>query len=152
MSPEKTGDHCTLTSRSVSLFSSCAVHVNVLPVVTNPRCSQPDSVHTVQDALTGMRVSQSQSTQDGGSGSSDSDPRQQMLIEAFPVLVLHLKRFLFRYDAAAGDVIKICKFPPNSTSRIFGTLSFSHLRQPRLKISRDLIILNVMVPSPRQPV
>jgi Ubiquitin carboxyl-terminal hydrolase len=37
-----------------------------------------------------------------------SDASQQMLIEALPpVLVLHLKRF--RYDAAAGGVIKIGK-------------------------------------------
>ena len=80
--------------------------MDVLPVVTNPHCSQPDSVLTVQDAL--LRVSQSQSTQDGASGSSDSDASQQMLIEALPpVLVLHLKRF--RYDEAAGGVVKISK-------------------------------------------
>ena len=55
-----------------------------------------------------MRVSHSQSMQDGPSGSSDSDASQQMLIEALPpVLVLHLKRF--RYDAAAGGVVKIGK-------------------------------------------
>ena len=55
-----------------------------------------------------MRVSQSQSMQDGPSGSSDSDSSQKMLIEALPpVLVLHLKRF--RYDAAAGGVVKIGK-------------------------------------------
>ena len=46
--------------------------------------------------------------QDGPSGPSDPDASQQMLIEALPpVLVLHLKRF--RYDAAAGGVIKIGK-------------------------------------------
>jgi hypothetical protein len=55
-----------------------------------------------------MRVSQSQSMQDGASGSSNPDASQQMLIEALPpVLVLHLKRF--RYDAAAGGIIKISK-------------------------------------------
>ena len=81
--------------------------MDVLPAVTNlQNCSQPDSVLTVQDAL--MRVSQSQSMQDGPSGSSDSDASQQMLIEALPpILVLHLSRF--RYDAAAGSVIKIGK-------------------------------------------
>jgi len=37
------------------------------------------------------------------------DTSHQVLIEALPpVLVLHLKRF--RYDAAAGGVIKIGKF------------------------------------------
>ena len=67
---------------------------------------QPDSVLTVQDAL--LRVSRSQSMQDGASGSSDSGASQQMLIEALPpVLVLHLKRF--RYDEAAGGVVKIGK-------------------------------------------
>ena len=61
--------------------------------------------------------------QDGPSGSSDSDASQQMLIEALPpVLVLHLKRF--RYDAAAGGVVKISKpvqFPPELDIP-FGTL------------------------------
>jgi hypothetical protein len=53
-----------------------------------------------------MRVSQSQSMQGGSSGLSNAS--QQMLIEALPPgLVLHFKRF--RYDAAAGGVIKICK-------------------------------------------
>ena len=81
--------------------------MGVLPAATNlQNGSQPDSVLTVQDAL--MRVSQSQSMQDSPSGSSDSDMSQQMLIEALPpVLVLHLKRF--RYDAAAGGVVKIGK-------------------------------------------
>ena len=75
-----------------SLFSSCAVRVEVLPVVTNPHCLQPDLVLTVHNAL--LCVSQSQSTQDGASGSSGLDASQQMLIEALsPVLVLHLKRF-----------------------------------------------------------
>ena len=55
-----------------------------------------------------MRVSQSQSMQDGPSGPSDPDASQQMLIEALPpVLVLHLKRF--RYDEVAGGIIKISK-------------------------------------------
>jgi hypothetical protein len=55
-----------------------------------------------------MRVSQSQFMQEGSSDSNDSDVSQQMLIEALPpALVLHLKRF--RYDAAAGGVIKISK-------------------------------------------
>ena len=61
--------------------------------------------------------------QDGPSGSSDSDASQQILIEALPpVLVLHLKRF--RYDAAAGGVVKISKpvrFPPELDIP-FGTL------------------------------
>ena len=92
-------------------------------MVINPCCSQPDSVLTVQDAI--LRVSQSQFTQDGLSGSSDSDASQQMLIEALPpVLVLHLKRF--RYDEAAGGVVKIGKhvqfFPDLEIP--FGTLFF----------------------------
>ena len=61
--------------------------------------------------------------QDGPSGSSDSDASQQILIEALPpVLVLHLKRF--RYDAAAGGVVKIGKpvqYPPELDIP-FGTL------------------------------
>jgi ubiquitin carboxyl-terminal hydrolase 10 len=53
-----------------------------------------------------MRVSQSQSLQDGPSGLGDAS--QQVLIEALPpVLVLHLNRVL--YDAAAGGTTKIGK-------------------------------------------
>jgi ubiquitin carboxyl-terminal hydrolase 10 len=53
-----------------------------------------DSVHTVEDAL--KRISHLQPVQLGLSGTEAS---QQVLIEALPpVLVLHLKRFL--YDAA----------------------------------------------------
>jgi ubiquitin carboxyl-terminal hydrolase 10 len=53
-----------------------------------------------------MHVSRLQSIQDGPPGLSDAS--QYMLIEALPpVLILHLKRF--RYDAAAGGVIKIGK-------------------------------------------
>ena len=55
-----------------------------------------------------MRVSQSQSMQDEDGPSGLGETSQQMLIEALPpILVLHLKRF--RYDAAAGGVIKISK-------------------------------------------
>ena len=70
-----------------------------------------------------MRVSQSQSMQDEDGPSGLSGTSQQMLIEALPpILVLHLKRF--RYDAAAGGVIKISKpvqFPPELDIP-FGTL------------------------------
>ncbi|KAN0105392.1 hypothetical protein V8E52_011059, partial [Russula decolorans] len=93
-----------------------SLHLNVLP----------NSVHTVQDAL--MRLSRSQSMQDGPSGVSDAS--QQLLIEALPpVLVLHLKRF--RYDTAVGGVIKIGK-----------PVHFS----PELEIPLD-----VMVPTSLQP-
>ena len=84
--------------------------MDALLLVTNLQTvhitSQPDSVLTVPDAL--LRVSQLQTLQDGPSGPSNPDASQQTLIEALPpVLVLHLKRF--RYDAAAGGVIKISK-------------------------------------------
>ncbi|KAH9995509.1 hypothetical protein BJV77DRAFT_222625 [Russula vinacea] len=62
---------------------------------------QPDSVHTIQDAL--ALVSQPQPVQVGPSSSSDAS--QEVLLEALPpVLVLHLERFL--YDAAADGIIR----------------------------------------------
>jgi ubiquitin carboxyl-terminal hydrolase 10 len=90
--------------------------------------------------------------QDGASGSSDSDANQQMLIEALPpVLVLHLKRF--RYDAAAGGIIKISKhvqFSPELDIPSGAPFSFKPLRQLRLRTSRDLVVSDVMVPTVRQ--
>ncbi|KAH9981757.1 hypothetical protein BJV74DRAFT_778415 [Russula compacta] len=73
---------------------------------------QRDSVHTIQDALS--YISQPQSVQVGPSGSSEAS--QQVLIEALPpILVLHLKRFL--YDTAARGVVKVGK-PVQFTSEL----------------------------------
>jgi len=61
-------------------------------------------VHSIQDAL--AQISQPQSVQVGPSGSNEAS--QQVLIEALPpILVLHLKRFL--YDTAARGVVKVGK-------------------------------------------
>ncbi|KAI0323994.1 hypothetical protein GY45DRAFT_1375902 [Cubamyces sp. BRFM 1775] len=58
---------------------------------------QPENVKTLEDALQHI-----------------SHPQQQVLIEALsPVLILHMKRFL--YDAKVDDVVKVSKqvaFPP----------------------------------------
>ncbi|KAF8484498.1 hypothetical protein DFH94DRAFT_235293 [Russula ochroleuca] len=67
-------------------------------------CIQPDSIHTIQDAL--AYVSQPQPVQVGQS--SPSEASQQVLLEVLPpVLVLHLERFL--YDAATDGINKISK-------------------------------------------
>ena len=66
--------------------------------------AQPDSVHTVEDAL--AHISQPQPVQAGQSGSSKMS--QQVHIEALPsVLVIHPNRFL--HDAAADGTAKINK-------------------------------------------
>jgi ubiquitin carboxyl-terminal hydrolase 10 len=63
-----------------------------------------DSVKAIEDAL--GRISHPQPVQIGPSGGGEAS--QQVLIEALPpVLVLHLKRFL--YDVAADGVVKIGK-------------------------------------------
>ena len=65
---------------------------------------QRDSVHTIQEALS--YISHPQPVEVGPSGSSEAS--QQVHIEALPpVLVLHLKRFL--YDTTARGVVKIGK-------------------------------------------
>lgn len=65
---------------------------------------QPDSVHTIGDAL--ARTLQPQPGQIGQSSSSEAGQRAQ--IEMLPpVLVLHLKRFV--YGVAADGIIKISK-------------------------------------------
>ena len=61
-------------------------------------------MHTIQDAL--AHISQPQPVQVGPSGSNEAS--QQVLIEALPpILVLHLKRFL--YDTTARGVVKVGK-------------------------------------------
>jgi ubiquitin carboxyl-terminal hydrolase 10 len=63
-----------------------------------------DSVHAIEDAL--ARISHLQPVRLGLPGVSDAT--QQVLTEALPpVLVLHLKRFL--YDVAVDSIIKISK-------------------------------------------
>jgi ubiquitin carboxyl-terminal hydrolase 10 len=63
-----------------------------------------DSVSTIEDALS--RISHLQPVQLGPSGFSEAS--QQVLIEVLPpVLVLHLKRFL--YDVDADSIVKISK-------------------------------------------
>ncbi|KAH9980795.1 hypothetical protein BJV77DRAFT_1073382 [Russula vinacea] len=65
---------------------------------------QPDSVHTIQDAL--AHVSQPQPVQVDKSSSGEAS--QQVLLETLPpVLVLHLERFL--YDAGADGINKTRK-------------------------------------------
>jgi Ubiquitin carboxyl-terminal hydrolase len=69
---------------------------------------QPDSVHTVQDAL--AHISRPRFAQVGPSGPStdEASPHVMVLIETLPtVLVLQLKRF--SYDATTGGVIKNTK-------------------------------------------
>ena len=64
---------------------------------------QPDSVYTVQDAL--ALISQPRSVQVEPSDPSKASQRVTVLIEALPpVLVVHLKRFL--YDTVVGGVVK----------------------------------------------
>ena len=63
-----------------------------------------DSVQAIEDAL--ARISHLQPVQLGPSGGGEAS--QQVLIDALPpVLVLHLKRFL--YDVAADGIVKINK-------------------------------------------
>jgi hypothetical protein len=117
----KTGDCSNSTSRSVVPLSS--VHVSLL--LTFEIFAQPDSVHTVEDAL--AYISRPQPVHVGQSSSSEVS--QQVQIEALPsVLVLHLERFL--YDAAADGIVKISKpvqFPPEleiPLGKSFSTFSF----------------------------
>src|ERR1700755_31949 len=77
---------------------------------------------------------------------------RQMLIEVFPpVLVIHLKRFL--YNPAAGGMVKVGK--PIQLARSFKSHlvrfpSFSPTRQPMLRIIGGLVGPDNMVPTARQ--
>jgi ubiquitin carboxyl-terminal hydrolase 10 len=84
--------------------SSLSTHTYVLVTDTFKLFQKHDSVHTIEDAL--ARISHLQPVQSVRLASSEAS--QQVLIEALPpVLVLHLKRFL--YDAAADGIVKISK-------------------------------------------
>jgi len=82
------------------------------------------------------------------------DASHQVLIEALPpILVLHLKRF--RYDAAAGGVIKIGKFiqfAPELEIPL-GTVFTFFSRKLRLMALRDLILIVQILwyPLPNDP-
>jgi hypothetical protein len=75
------------------------------PAVTNLETStQPNSVHTIQDAI--IHVSQPQPVPVGQSDSNEAS--QQVLLETLPpILVLHLDRF--PYDEATEGIVKISK-------------------------------------------
>ena len=108
LSQSKAGDLFNSTSRFVIHpffpFRPCRYYIWRL---TSELFLQSDSVHTIQDAL--AHISQPQSVPVSPSGPSKANQQVTVLIEAVPpVLVLHLKRFL--YDAAtAGGVVKIAK-------------------------------------------
>ena len=93
---------------------------------------QPNSVHTIQDAL--ARISQPQPVRIGQSGWNKAT--QQVLLEALPqILVLHLERFV--YDAATEDINKISKpiqFPSELEIPIGTIFSFVSPVLPMLRI------------------
>jgi hypothetical protein len=128
-SPSKTGDYSNLISTSVIPLSPAYMS----SLLTSEIFAQPDSVHTVEDAL--AHISQPQPVQ--VRQSSPSDVTKQVQIEAFPsVLILHLKRFL--YDAAADGIVKISKpvlFAPELEIPLGTNFSFVS-PVPRLRITR----------------
>ena len=104
--------------------------------------AQPDSVHTIQDAL--AHISQPQPVRVGQSNSSEAS--QQVHIEHLPpVLVLHLKRFL--YDVVTDGTTKISKhvqYPPELEIPL-GTNS-SFLSPMAAKITNGSVGPEIMAP------
>jgi ubiquitin carboxyl-terminal hydrolase 10 len=105
-----------------------------------------DSVYTIEDAL--ARISHPQPVELGPSGLSEAS--QQVLVEALPpVLVLHLKRFL--YGVAADAINKINKhvqFAPEleiPLGTIFSLVSLV-LLWSRLRILCGLVGPEIMAP------
>ncbi|OBZ65722.1 Ubiquitin carboxyl-terminal hydrolase 10 [Grifola frondosa] len=69
---------------------------------------QPEQVRTIKDALQHISHEQDVQISIPTRPGVVLDASQQSLIEALPpVLILHLKRFL--YDTTVGDVVKVCK-------------------------------------------
>ena len=70
--------------------------------------TQRENIHTVQDALHGLALPQPVTVSPRGPGAVPIEASQQVLIDGLPpVLVLHMKRFL--YDANGGGVMKLGK-------------------------------------------
>ena len=70
--------------------------------------SQRENIHTVKDALLNISSPQSVTLTSSTRPGVSIEASQQVLIEALPpVLVLHLKRFL--YDTSVGGVVKLGK-------------------------------------------
>ena len=114
--------------------------------LTSKLSSQPDSVHTIQDAL--AHVSRPQSVP---SGPGEASRQVTTLIEALPsVLVLHLKRF--SYDAATGGIVKIDKHVQFSRELEIpqGTISFPP-RRSKLRIYRGSVDPDIMAHAAGQP-
>ena len=101
-------------------------------------------MRTVEDAL--AHISHLQPVQLDPSGSSAAT--QQVLVEELPpVLVLHLKRFL--YNAEADGIVKISKpvqFAPELEIPHGTVLSFISLVLARAKNSRGLVCSEIMAP------
>jgi hypothetical protein len=96
--------------------------------LTSKLFTQPDSVHTIEDAV--AHILQPQPGQIGQSSSREAS--QHVQIETLPrVLVLHLKRFV--YDAAVDGIIKISK-PVHFT--------------PELEVSHGTIFSFFFLPTP----
>ena len=84
--------------------------LRAVPHTTYKLFAQPDSVHTVQDALAFLARPQAVQANWQVGQSSSSEPSRQLLLDSEmlpPVLVLHLKRFL--YDMASDGINKISK-------------------------------------------
>jgi ubiquitin carboxyl-terminal hydrolase 10 len=92
---------------------------------------QPDSIHTIRDAL--VHFSQPQPVQIGHSSSRKAT--QQVLLEALPpILVLHLERFV--YDAASEGINRMSKpvqFGPELEIPFGTTFSFVSLVPAKTK-------------------
>lgn len=77
-----------------------------LPVLT--KLPQPDYIHTIEDALRNISTPGTVQVTSSSRPGIQIDASQQTLIETVPpVLVLHLKRFL--YDTTVNDVVKLSK-------------------------------------------
>lgn len=104
LSLQKFGDHSISTSRSGLTSFLLVLSTWMSWCLTSSLFSQPDSIHTVQDAL--EHITHPQFVQVSASGSGNTS--QRVLIDVLPpVLVLHIDRVLF--DATAGGTTKIRK-------------------------------------------
>ena len=97
LSPSNPGNHSSSTFKSVS-------HPFSLFRLNSRPFTQPDLVHTIEDAL--ARLSQLRSMQVVQSSSNEAT--QEVLLKTLPqILVLHLERFM--YDVATDSVNRIGK-------------------------------------------
>ncbi|KAI8369653.1 hypothetical protein BD560DRAFT_330000, partial [Blakeslea trispora] len=93
--------------RSVLRCPGAKDSINLEPFQSFPLDIQPDNVHTVEDAFANMNIPETMHDYTSPKGIKVDATKQVYLETLPPVLILHMKRFVF--DGLSGNVQKLSK-------------------------------------------